>query len=59
MSGAPKALLALAAVAFVIAVITTITGDVAGIPPEGYSRSSTNLALIAIAMHMFNGKSSD
>ena len=58
MSGAPKGLLILAAIAFIIAIVATVTGDVGSIPPEGYSRASTNLALLAIGIHLINGSTS-
>ena len=58
MSGAPKGLLVLSAIALVIAIVATITGDVGTIPPEGYSRASTNLALLAIGIHLIEGRAS-
>jgi hypothetical protein len=53
MAQLAKALTALAAVAFVLAVVTNFTGNY--IDPiltsaEGFSRASTNLALLAIAL---------
>jgi hypothetical protein len=51
MSNLVKALIVLAALAFVLAVLTHFTGPVIGrTPAEAYSRASTNLALLAIAM---------
>lgn len=44
-----KALVGLAAVAFVMAVVTNFT-FVMGATAEGFSSASTNLALIAIAL---------
>ncbi len=44
-------LMGLAAVAFVVAVVEVlITGSLMGVSPEGFSRASTNLALLAIAL---------
>jgi hypothetical protein len=48
MAQLAKALTALAAVAFVMAVVTNFTGDMLA-TAEGYSRASANLALLAIA----------
>jgi uncharacterized membrane protein len=51
MSNLPKLLLALAAVAFVLAVVASrFTGTILGIPPEAYSRACNNLALLAIGV---------
>ena len=44
-----KLLLALAALTFVVAVITNFVGDILA-TAEGYSRASANLALMAIAL---------
>ena len=51
MQNLAKALTALAAVAFLLAVITAFTGPLEplGASAEGYSRACTNLALLAIA----------
>lgn len=58
MSSLAKALAVLSAVAFVLAVLTSFTGVIAGISPEGFSRACTNLALLAIAMaFLFKGSS--
>jgi len=44
-------LMGLAAVAFVVAVVEVlITGSLMGVPAEGFSRASTNLALLGIAL---------
>ena len=60
MAGAPKVLLILSMIAFIIAVVTTFTGDLGNIPPEGFSRASTNMALLAIGCYMIHGtKDSD
>jgi hypothetical protein len=57
MSNIVKALIGLAALAFVLAVVTHFTGPVAGTQAEAYSRASTNLALLAIAVVLtFGGR---
>ncbi len=44
-------LIGLAAVAFVVAVVeVVITGTLMGVSAEGFSRASTNLALLGIAL---------
>jgi hypothetical protein len=50
MSTLVKALIGLAALAFVLAVLTNFAGPIVGTPAEAYSRASTNLALLAIAV---------
>jgi uncharacterized membrane protein YfcA len=46
-----KALTGLAALAFVLAVVGSLTGaQVASTSPEAFSRAATNLALLAIAL---------
>lgn len=50
MSTLVKALIALAALAFVLAVVTHFAGPIVGTQPEAYSRASNNLALLAIAL---------
>ncbi len=45
-----KALIGLAALAFVLAVVTNFSGEFLGTSPEAYSRASTNLALLAIGL---------
>jgi hypothetical protein len=50
MSNLVKALIGLSALAFVLAVVTHFVGQVVGTEPEAYSRASTNLALLAIAL---------
>ncbi len=60
MAGAPKILLILSAITFIVAIIATFTGDIGNIPPEGFSRASTNMALLAIGCYMIHGtKDSD
>ena len=49
MAQLAKGLTALAAVAFVMAVVVNFTGDLLT-TAEGFSRASTNLALLAIAV---------
>lgn len=45
-----KALMALAALAFVLAVLAHFAGPIVGTYPEAFSRASSNLALLAIAL---------
>ena len=45
-----KLLIAAAAGAFVLAVVGAFGTSVLDIPPEGYSRASSNLALLAIGL---------
>lgn len=58
MSGLSRWLVWLAALAFVLAIITTFTGPIAAVTPEGFSRACSNLALIAIAMMLGEGRGS-
>jgi hypothetical protein len=50
MSTLVKALIGLAALAFVLAVVTHFSGSIVGTQAEAYSRASTNLALLAIVL---------
>ncbi len=50
MSALPKVLTGLAALAFVLAVFTNFVGPFVHVGAEGFSRASTNLALLAIAL---------
>ncbi len=50
MNNLAKMLTGLAALAFVLAVVTNFTGVLLNTPAEGYSRACTNLALLAIAL---------
>ncbi len=52
MNNLAKVLTGLAALAFVLAIVTNFTGVLLNTPAEGYSRASTNLALLAIALVM-------
>jgi hypothetical protein len=45
-----KVLVGLAALAFVLAVVTAFTGRLMHVHPEGFSRACSNLALLAIAL---------
>jgi hypothetical protein len=45
-----KGLTALAAVAFLLAVVSNFIGPILATPAEGFSRACTNLALLAIAL---------
>ena len=60
MAQLATAMIALAALAFVLAVITNFTGNTMGpwlTTAEGFSRASTNLALMAIALILRAGGS--
>lgn len=59
MSNLVKALVGLAALAFVLAVVTHFTGPIVGTKAEAYSRASTNLALLAIALVLTFGGTAD
>jgi hypothetical protein len=52
MENVIKGLIGLAALAFLLAVISSVffAGSILGTYSEGYSRASSNLALIAIAL---------
>jgi hypothetical protein len=50
MSNLAKALTGLAFLAFVLALAAQFAGPLLDTPAEGYSRASTNLALLAIAL---------
>ncbi len=53
MSNAPKALISLAGLAFVLAVVGAFMGGtIMGMGPEGFSRACTNLALLAVGVAM-------
>jgi hypothetical protein len=59
MSNLVKALVGLAALAFVLAVLSHFTGSIVRTQPEAYSRASANLALLAIALVLtFGGTAS-
>jgi hypothetical protein len=55
MSNLVKALIGLAALAFVLAVLTHFVGPIVSTRAEAYSRASTNLALLAIALVLTSG----
>jgi hypothetical protein len=50
MRNLAKVLVGLAGLAFVLAIVTTFTGRLMHVHPEGFSRACSNLALIAIAL---------
>ena len=50
MSSLVKALIGLSALAFVLAVLASFSGPILHTGAEAYSRASTNLALLAIAL---------
>ncbi len=60
MDNLAKALIGLAALAFLLAVGTALLGvPILGVLPEGFSRACTNLALLSIGLSVcFGGKSS-
>lgn len=45
-----KILVGLAALAFLLAVFSSLVTQIMAIPPESFSRAANNLALIAIAV---------
>ena len=51
MSRLRQPLIGLAALAFIIAVVSSLTNNIfVGVEAEGFSRACTNLALLAIAI---------
>jgi hypothetical protein len=50
MRNLSKALTALAALAFVLALATNFTGGILNTTAQGFSRACTNLAVLAIAL---------
>ena len=57
MDALAKLLIALAALAFMLAVVTALLGmPLVGIVPEGFSRAATNLALIGIGLRLCFGE---
>ena len=56
MSSLAKALTGLAALAFVLAVVTHFGGPILRTEPEAYSNACTNLALLAIALVVLGGE---
>jgi formate-dependent nitrite reductase membrane component NrfD len=50
-----KTLTALAALAFVLAVLAHFVGEIVRTSPEAYSRACSNLALLAIALTLVFG----
>jgi hypothetical protein len=60
MAQLAKALMALSALAFVLAVVTNFTGNYMPLwltTAEGFSRACTNLALLAIGLMLGSGSS--
>ena len=55
MANVVKALVGLAALAFVLAVVSNLTGFPEISSAEGFSRASTNLTLLAIALRLCFG----
>ena len=58
MSNLVKGLIGLAALAFVLAVLTHFVGPIVKTNPEAYSRASGNLSLLAIALVLAYGRDS-
>jgi ribose/xylose/arabinose/galactoside ABC-type transport system permease subunit len=56
MNSLAKALTGLAALAFVLAVVTHFGGPLLRTEPEAYSNACTNLALLAIAVVVVGGQ---
>lgn len=50
MASLAKACVALAVLAFILAVVGSFTGPIANIRPHTFSQAATNLALIALAL---------
>jgi hypothetical protein len=50
MDGIAKACVGLAALALLGALVNSFTGPILDLPAEGFSRASTNLALIALCL---------
>ncbi len=57
MENITKGLVGLAALAFLLAVISALAGQSLYLTPEGFSRACNNLALIAIALMLMGKKS--
>jgi hypothetical protein len=55
MTALIKSLIVLAALAFVLAVLTHFVGAIAGTEAEAFSRACSNLALLAIALTLVFG----
>jgi ABC-type amino acid transport system permease subunit len=55
MGSLVKALIGLSALAFVLAVVSSFSGPIFHTIAEAYSRASTNLALLAIALVLTYG----
>ena len=53
MEGVAKGFVGLAAFSFVAAIVVSFTGgEMGGITAEGFSRASSNLALLALCLYM-------
>ena len=52
MDGIAKACVGLAVVGFLAAIVTAFVGPIQGVASEGFSRASTNLALIALCLFL-------
>ena len=51
MANLARAFVALAALAFILAVVTSLTGPLL-VGPEAYSRAANNLALLALCLFL-------
>jgi hypothetical protein len=58
MSNLVKALIGLSALAFVLAILSSFSGPIFHTVAEAYSRASTNLSLLAIALVLTFGSTS-
>ena len=56
MENITKGLIGLAALAFLLAVISSLTDQSLIVSPEGFSRACNNLALVAIALMLMGKK---
>jgi hypothetical protein len=54
MKALTMVLILFSAIGFVLAVYSAFVGEIYGIPPEGFSRGCSNLALIAIALNLWS-----
>ena len=57
MENIAKGLIGLAALAFLLAVVSLLTGQSLIVSPEGFSRACNNLAVVAIALMLMGKKS--
>jgi len=55
MNNLPKALTALAGIAFAVAVVAAFIGPIMNMPAHTFGHACTNLALLALAIHFTMG----